>query len=112
MLSSLTESGVLIGLCLLGKQTFSLLSPFLRTAETGNGKDVTIIEGEYKMAKNERFEKIYSQGKLTVTQIWVDKETGVQYLYHMDGYSGGLTPLLDREGKPIVSAVVNGGLTD
>ena len=43
------------------------------------------------MAKNERFEKIYSQGTLTVTQIWVDKETGVNYLYHMDGYSGGLT---------------------
>ena len=55
------------------------------------------------------FEKIYTQGKLTVTQIWVDRETGVNYLYHMDGYSGGLTPLLDREGKPVVSPVVNGG---
>ena len=61
------------------------------------------------MAKNERFEKIYSQGTLTVTQIWVDKETGVNYLYHMDGYSGGLTPLLDREGKPVISPVYNGG---
>ena len=67
------------------------------------------MKGELKMAKNERFEKIYSQGTLTVTQIWVDKETGVNYLYHMDGYSGGLTPLLDREGKPVVSPVVNGG---
>ena len=62
------------------------------------------------MAKNERFEKVYSQGKLTVTQIWVDKETGVNYLYHEDGYSGGLTPLLDREGKPIISTVVYGDL--
>ena len=29
------------------------------------------------MAKEERFEKIYSQGALTTTEIWVDKETGV-----------------------------------
>ena len=33
------------------------------------------------MAKEERFEKIYSQGALTTTEIWVDKETGVNYLY-------------------------------
>ena len=64
------------------------------------------MKGEFKMAKNERFEKVY----LTVTQIWVDKETGVNYLYHMDGYSGGLTPLLDREGKPVISTVVHGNL--
>ena len=62
------------------------------------------------MAKNERFEKVYSQGTLTVTQIWVDKETGVNYLYHEDGYSGGLTPLLDREGTPVISTVVHGDL--
>lgn len=28
------------------------------------------------MAKNQRFEKIYSQGTMSVTEIWVDKETG------------------------------------
>ena len=39
--------------------------------------------------KNERFEKIYSQGAMTVSEIWVDKETGVNYLYHASGYSGG-----------------------
>ena len=53
--------------------------------------------------KNERFVKIYSQGALTNTEIWVDKETGVNYLYHAAGYSGGLTPLLDTEGKPLIS---------
>ena len=57
------------------------------------------------MAKNERFEKIYSQGTLTVTQIWVDKETGVNYLYRSAGYGGGLTVLLDREGNPIITPV-------
>lgn len=30
----------------------------------------------------ERFEKIYTQGKLNIMEIWVDKETGVQYVYH------------------------------
>lgn len=59
------------------------------------------------MSKNDRFEKVYSQGAMTVTEIWVDKETGVNYLYHAAGNSGGLTPLLDRDGKPVVSPVVN-----
>ncbi|CUK55269.1 conserved hypothetical protein [Listeria monocytogenes] len=31
---------------------------------------------------DERFEKIYTQGKLNIMEIWVDKETGVQYVYH------------------------------
>lgn len=55
--------------------------------------------------EKERFEKVYSQGKMTITQIWVDKETGVNYLWHEDGYSGGLTPLLDQEGKPVISPI-------
>ena len=57
---------------------------------------------------DKRFEKVYTQGALTTTEIWVDKETGVNYLYHAAGYSGGLTPLLDREGKPVISPIVNG----
>ena len=59
------------------------------------------------MARDERFVKVYTQGKLTITEIWVDRETGVNYLYHVSGYSGGLTPLLDREGKPVITAVIN-----
>ena len=52
-----------------------------------------------------RFVKIYSDGMMTVSEIWVDTQTGVNYFYHQSGYSGGLTPLLDREGKPIVSTL-------
>lgn len=52
---------------------------------------------------DERFIKIYQQGSLVLTEIWVNKETGVNYLYHLNGHSGGLTPLLDRDGKPVVS---------
>ena len=56
--------------------------------------------------KNNRFEKVYSQGGLTVTEIWVDKETGVNYIFHASGYAGGLTPLLGKDGKPVVSPIV------
>ena len=58
------------------------------------------------MAKD-RFIKIYNQGTLNITEIWVDRETGVQYIFHASGYAGGLTPLLDKEGRPVVSAVQN-----
>ncbi len=53
--------------------------------------------------KNTRFEKVYSQGVTTTTEIWVDKETGVNYLFHSAGYAGGMTPLLDADGKPVVT---------
>lgn len=55
---------------------------------------------------NDRFEKIYSQGKMTSMEIWVDKETGVNYLFRQSGYAGGMTVLLDREGKPIITPVI------
>ena len=59
------------------------------------------------MAKTTRFEKVYSQGSLTSMEIWVDKLTGVNYLYRQSGYSGGLTPLLDKDGKPVVTPILN-----
>ena len=47
------------------------------------------------------------QGTMNVMEIWVDRETGVNYVFHAGGYAGGMTPLLDREGKPVISPVVN-----
>lgn len=38
-------------------------------------------------------------------QVIVDRETGVNYLWVKSGYAGGLTVLVDADGKPIVSAV-------
>ena len=49
-----------------------------------------------------RFVKVYSQD-LGNKMILVDRQTGVNYLFVASGYAGGLTPLLDREGKPIIS---------
>lgn len=60
------------------------------------------------MSKEQRFEKIYTQGAMATTEIWVDKETGVNYLFHACGYAGGMTPLLDRDGRPVVSPIMNG----
>lgn len=57
------------------------------------------------MAKKEkRFIKVHSEA-LGSVEIWVDKETGVNYLFKTSGYAGGLCPLLDAEGKPVITPV-------
>ena len=56
------------------------------------------------MARNEdQFVKVYTQGKLSGVEIWVDKGTGVNYMFAYNGYAGGLTVLVDAEGKPLVT---------
>ena len=52
---------------------------------------------------DQRFIRVFTQGMLRGTEIWVDRQTGVQYLFHQSGYAGGLTVLLDAEGKPLIS---------
>ena len=53
---------------------------------------------------NERFVIKEKDTKiLTETLVLVDRETGVNYLYVGRGYGGGLTPLLDADGKPIIT---------
>jgi hypothetical protein len=44
-----------------------------------------------------------SMGLMTEARVIIDRETGVNYLYVGCGYGGGLTPLLDATGKPIVT---------
>lgn len=61
------------------------------------------------MAKETRFDVILSEGNgLTspTRKILQDNLTGVQYLFVQDGYAGGLTPLLNRDGTPVVGTVV------
>ena len=53
--------------------------------------------------KEERFEKIYEQGTINSIEILRDKETGVNYIFRHSGYAGGLTVLLDAEGKPVIT---------
>lgn len=55
------------------------------------------------MAKKEkRFECTYSQ-ELGSVKIYVDKQTGVNYISVQNGYSGGLTVLLNRDGTPVIT---------
>ena len=57
------------------------------------------------MAKkeNERFVKVLDEsGIITCSEVWVDTQTGVQYLYHCAGNSGGMCMLVDAEGKPLL----------
>ena len=62
------------------------------------------------MAKKEkRFEIIYEHGggfSGPSTTVLVDKKTGVNYLFACSGYAGGLTPLLNRDGTPVVTTVI------
>ena len=58
--------------------------------------------------KDKRFIKVYYNGggfSGPSTTILVDKETGVNYLFTASGYAGGLTPLLNRDGTPVVTPV-------
>lgn len=49
--------------------------------------------------KYKRFEEIYTQGKLTVTKILRDNETGILYMVHQEGYGMGLTVMVDKGWK-------------
>ncbi|AKA67273.1 DUF6440 family protein [Clostridium scatologenes] len=53
--------------------------------------------------KNKRFEVVYSEGNLEGNKIIRDKQTGVNYLFSFAGYAGGLTVLLDENGKPVIT---------
>lgn len=57
---------------------------------------------------NSRFEQVYCEGYTDDgvnnigTVILVDKETGVMYLYVESGQRGGLTAMVDEDGKPLI----------
>ena len=36
-------------------------------------------------------------------RIITDTETGVQYMFSFYGEAGGLTPLIDKDGKPLLN---------
>ena len=58
--------------------------------------------------KDKRFIKVYSDGggfTGPATYVLVDRQTGVNYLFAASGYAGGLTPILNRDGTPVVTPV-------
>lgn len=56
------------------------------------------------MAKKEqRFIKVMEDsGFISSSEVLVDTQTGVQYLFHFDGSAAGLTLLVDADGKPLL----------
>ena len=64
----------------------------------------TGITGEKKM-DNGRFIRTYIQknGFTERMEIWVDRFTGVNYVFTQSGYAGGMTVLLDQDGKPVIT---------
>jgi len=56
--------------------------------------------------KEERFVRIHSEN-FDSEMILVDRKTGVNYLFVARGYAGGLTPLLNRDGTPVITPVPN-----
>lgn len=66
------------------------------TINTGTGDVIDIATGEIK---EERFIKVYEEEAF---YILADKETKVQYLVYAIGYKGGITILLDENGKPLL----------
>ena len=59
--------------------------------------------------KDERFVKTLEEGSSLgwLRTIFVDKQTGVNYLYIGAGYGGGLTVLLGADGKPVITPMPN-----
>ena len=55
--------------------------------------------------KDKRFIEVYSEDGMTISKVLVDRQTGVNYLFHASGYAGGLTPLLKPDGTPVVPPV-------
>lgn len=61
-----------------------------------------------KEKKEKRFMVKHSESTgafMPSAQIIVDKTTGVNYLWVSGGYSGGLTPLLDSHGNPVITPI-------
>lgn len=54
--------------------------------------------------QNKRFIEVYcDMGMAAIgNRILVDTQTGVMYLYHREINAGGLTVLVDRDGKPLL----------
>ena len=59
------------------------------------------------MADEKRFAVVYKQSGFANpgVKILVDKQTGVNYMWAECNYAGGLTPLLNRDGTPVITPV-------
>lgn len=62
------------------------------------------MESRFEAVKHER---IAIEGWNMEVFVLRDKQTGVMYIAERTGNTGGLTPLLDKDGKPMSSFNIN-----
>lgn len=63
------------------------------------GCGLNSLSGKNIDVETERIKKVYGG---PYEQIFVDTETNVMYLYEGLGYGGGMTVMLDKDGKPLL----------
>ncbi len=66
--------------------------------------------------KDNRFVVVHKEGNSLTNagyrQLLVDKQTGVTYLFISCGYGSSITPLLNADGRPVVTRVDSLGALD
>ena len=77
---------------------YSLLVIAILLAFIGCSKSESESE-PYGTKTTDRFIRVYSDFN---NAIYVDKETNVLYFWHSGGYAGGLSVMLDENGKPLL----------
>jgi len=75
----------------------------LKTERAKEKKQTRDISTELNLTQS-GFELISGEGFNTVKSVSIlrDKQTGVQYLLVIHENGSGLTPLLDKDGKPVI----------
>ncbi|MBP3916028.1 DUF6440 family protein [Clostridium sp.] len=56
-----------------------------------------------KEIQDKRFVEVHKEGIFAGYKVLIDSTTGINYLFAWDGYAGGMTPLLDGEGRVVIS---------
>lgn len=88
---------LVLGLVLIS--CFSLCSCSVSSNKLVNFQEELIKQGYIENIKPDRFFVTFEDNRFA---IFVDTETGVQYLVYAVGYKGGVTVLLDSNGKPLL----------
>lgn len=57
-----------------------------------------------KKSKEKRFIRLYPNGPTDGCDIWIDSFTGINYFRLTDIPAGGLSVLLDKDGKPVITS--------
>lgn len=83
-----------------------LFQDYLKRFQLPADKEIKSLSKGMKMKLcmgSRRFEITETAGSVKGFYVVVDRETGVNYLVAKFGTGGGICPLIDKDGKPIIS---------